>query len=235
MTAPNGELGVLRLWDNSLMIWDACRSPMRALEVQVGIVLEYIDPADLPGLAAIHLVDKADPPSATSSARYTKAFNQGLPIQGWWGRFTEESFVAVLNIPAVLRGLPRPLWRTPAATMRIGAVLSHEIGHHVLFMTGASSDDIKHEETAADAYRDRVLAKMRTQLKYRLGDRMNKHLADNHWVFGVACWRDGEFRRAASHWLTAWTLDNDCEAKNWYWDAVEKAKASENSRSAPFK
>jgi hypothetical protein len=131
----------------------------------------------------------------------------------------------------ILTGLPRALWWTPAATILIARTLGHEVAHHVIRSTGTKPDSDADEQRAADLYAIELRRRMATRFRYRLGEWLIKEIADDRYIWGLTCWKDGERERALKQWTMTLRLDPDHHSAE-YWRACRQEEPKNDSVAA---
>ncbi|HKV39095.1 MAG TPA: hypothetical protein VJX67_07775 [Blastocatellia bacterium] len=218
--------GYLLLVDK-VHIVDFCQAPSEALERRVAQLLKYFDAADLEGLSAIFLIDKATEPRPSDPEWYKQAVSAGLWFQGWYAPATAtHAATIVLHMAAVLNGLPPSFMRTPAASASIMAILAIEVGHHVLRFSGTRFSDSGEEQRAAIDYSRRIIKMVRKKLRFRVGIWLRRQAGDYWFVSGMRSWRKGDYEGAALDLAKATHLGTtraDSQPGYWYKRASEMA------------
>jgi len=210
---------------NGIQICNRLPPGRPGLERHVARVLEWVDQPSLAGLKRIELVDQLPSGEMRVSPRYRAQIASGMGLRGWYAdpTMTSEPAYIVLYIPHILSALPRWLWWTSAATILIARTLAHEVAHHIVRSSGVKMSSEAEEESAANNYALDMRTRIRRLIKYRLGEWLIREVADDHWLWGLTCWKDGEHERAVRHFLQALRLVPDHQdANHWYWWATHE-------------
>lgn len=195
--------------------------------------LSWIPEEDLFGVEEIVLDEQLGPATATSPDWHHKIEGRNLAVGGqYFGRQGNLPSSIVLYVASLYRGIPKIYWLSPVITLRLGRLLAHEVGHHLIkqrgyiFERGERVEPREFEEELANRYSFSVRKRMLRRWYYRVADCLTRDLAGWHYAIGVADWREGRYEEAAARWETAFCLDpNRADADYWYYEA-KKALAT---------
>jgi hypothetical protein len=205
-------------------IRNECLNPPLGILRHVRRALRWINPADLAGIAYVQLLDKIDSLSKNAPAWHRQVKEENYSVYGMYVRkHVDNPAYIILYVQDIYRCIHPLYQRTPLATLRLGYMLAHEVGHHLqatrghIFQPGERLDESEYKEELADRYAFSVIKKMKERWSYRLGQWLMKDSARMFYSFGVQEWKKKNFREAAEYFYKSWELDPEGkEASYWY-------------------
>ena len=202
-------------------------------------VLAWINPKHLEGLECVRLLDSApDDPESEAQPPYLR----GFLYNGIYNEPSRNGKNEAANIFLYTRdlyyGIPKVLRWSPLAKAKIGFILAHEIGHHLIASRGyifspdeaypparygwGSLDELRNrkDEMAADKYANQVV---RRHFSYLFG----RLLADLLSVFlcegGFRDYKKKRFRTAADRLFRSYILNKENEDAGQYYLRAKQA------------
>lgn len=215
-------------------IRNECAALPRATLWHVRQSLRWIYPADLPGLSCIRLIDKT-PTDVILRLKGCRSANKTSTALGFYmPRYKERQPYIALNVPKIIRGVPRMFLWTTIPTLLFARVLAHEVGHHLIAQRGYAAHPTErprqrhneYEEEMVERYAFEVVKKMNERAHYKLGRWLGERLANLYYETGVVDWHKENFKLASAWFLKAYSLNPELEdAWVFYWQAKHKADA----------
>jgi hypothetical protein len=195
--------------------------------------LSWIYPPDLDGVAFIRLIDKT-PSDVVLHLKQFKLPNKLRDTMGFYmPAYHEKPGYIAMNVPKILRGVPRWCLRTTVPTLLFARVLAHEVGHHLVSVRGYALHpsekprrrDGDYEEEMVDRYAFEVVSKMKAQWRYRFGQWLAGQVAEWHFAEGRVDWERKNYRQANERFSKALNLKPEYDdARQAYWLSKERAE-----------
>lgn len=204
--------------------------PPGGLSGHIRSALEWIGQSDLEGIGFILLMEDIPEASKRADPDVIYASENQLSIFGAY-RARSEDLAAhiILIVRSLYKPMPRPFVRTRGMTLRIAKTIAHEVGHHVraekrfALLRKSDSETLENEEEFAHRYASDVVTRMKSDERYKSGDKVLRLAASIRYYQGVRAWKKRKYLMAAEYFAMATDLQPDhAEANYWYWEARKK-------------
>lgn len=198
-------------------------------------ILRWVPERDLEGLELVRVVE--DSPYDEFDAARVPAYMRGFLYNGMYLRKEKNRSAQILLFANdIYFGIPKVLFASPVATLKIARTLVHEVAHHVIASRGYIYEPSERykpwngprnpdEEKMADRYAAEVTDRMARHWLYKLGKLSTLILSHRLYQAGLKDYSDENYRAAASRLARAHSLNLANEdAGQSFRHAMEKLK-----------